>query len=248
MSAALVTGAAKRIGAAIARRLAAAGYAVAIHCRDSRAEADALAEEIARQGGRAAVVAGDLAEPSACARVVAEAAAALGGLDLLVNNASLFLPDTLADVEPGLWDRHFAVNARAPVLLAQAFAAQAGGRSDPSIVNIVDQRVLRLTPQFFSYTLSKAALHAATVTMAQALAPSVRVNAVGPGPTAANIHDGEEGLAREAAGVPLARAVDPAEIAEAVLYLARARSVTGQLLAVDAGQHIGWRTPDIIET
>ena len=138
------------------------------------------------------------------------------------------------------------MNLRAPVLLARRFAAQADAADDPSIVNIVDQRVLKLTPQVFSYTLTKSALHTATVTMAQALAPAIRVNAVGPGPTIANIHDGEAGMAKEVAGVPLARGVPAADIADAVLYLARARSVTGQTIAVDSGQSIGWLTPDVV--
>jgi NAD(P)-dependent dehydrogenase (short-subunit alcohol dehydrogenase family) len=244
---ALVTGGAKRIGEAIVRELANSGYGVAIHCNASRAEADALAAELAAGGARTAVVAGDLVDPAICSALVGRAAAQLGPLTLLVNNASLFESDTLQDFEFLRWNRHFSVNARAPALLAQAFAAQVGGADDPSIVNIVDQRVLNLTPQNFSYTLSKAALHAATTTMAQALAPRIRVNAVGPGPTAPSVQDGEAGLAKEAAGVPLQHGVTPREIADAVLYLACARSVTGQMIAVDAGQHIGWRTPDIIE-
>jgi NAD(P)-dependent dehydrogenase (short-subunit alcohol dehydrogenase family) len=244
--AALVTGAGKRIGAAIVRGLAGAGYAVALHCRGSRAEADAVAAAIAAGGGRAVVVEGDLADAAACERVLDEAAAALGRLTLLVNNASLFEKDSLQDLELDRWERQFAVNLRAPVLLARRFAAQAEAADDPSIVNIVDQRVLKLTPQVFSYTLTKAALHTATVTMAQALAPAIRVNAVGPGPTIANIHDGEAGMAREVAGVPLARAVPAADIADAVLYLAGARSVTGQMIAVDSGQSIGWLTPDVV--
>lgn len=244
--AALVTGAGKRIGAAIARGLAGAGYAVALHCRGSRAEADAVAAAIAAGGARAVVVEGDLADAAACERILDEAAAALGRLTLLVNNASLFEKDSLQDLELDRWERQFAVNLRAPVLLARRFAAQAEAADDPSIVNIVDQRVLKLTPQVFSYTLTKAALHTATVTMAQALAPAIRVNAVGPGPTIANIHDGEAGMAREVAGVPLARAVPAADIADAVLYLAGARSVTGQMIAVDSGQSIGWLTPDVV--
>ncbi len=244
--AALVTGAGKRIGAAIARGLAGAGFAVALHCRGSRAEADAVAAAIAAGGGRAVVVEGDLADAAACERILDEAAAALGRLTLLVNNASLFEKDSLQDLELDRWERQFAVNLRAPVLLARRFAAQAEAADDPSIVNIVDQRVLKLTPQVFSYTLTKAALHTATVTMAQALAPAIRVNAVGPGPTIANIHDGEAGMAREVAGVPLARAVPAADIADAVLYLAGARSVTGQMIAVDSGQSIGWLTPDVV--
>lgn len=245
--AALVTGAGRRIGAAIARRLAAAGYAVAIHCRGSRTDADMVAEAIRAAGDHAVVVQGDLAAAQACDDVLDAAARALGPLSLLVNNASLFEKDTLQDLDLALWDRHFAVNLRAPVLLARRFAAQANPADDPSVVNIVDQRVLRLTPQVFSYTLTKAALHAATVTMAQSLAPAVRVNGVGPGPTIANVHDGEAGMAAEVAGVPLARPVSPDDIADAVLYLAGARSVTGQMIAVDSGQSIGWRTPDIVD-
>ncbi len=245
-AAALVTGAGRRIGAAIARGLAGAGYAVALHCRGSRAEADAVAAEIAAGGRRAVVVEGDLADPAACDRILDEAAAALGRLTLLVNNASLFEKDSLRDMELDRWERQFAVNLRAPVLLARRFAAQADAADDPSIVNIVDQRVLKLTPQVFSYTLTKSALHTATVTMAQALAPAIRVNAVGPGPTIANIHDGEAGMAKEVAGVPLARGVPAADIAAAVLYLAGARSVTGQTIAVDSGQSIGWLTPDVV--
>lgn len=244
---ALVTGAGRRIGAAISRRLAAAGYAVAVHCRGSRAEADAVADAVRAAGGNAVVVQGDLAVPQACDDVLDAAARALGPLSLLVNNASLFEKDTLQTLDLALWDRHFAVNLRAPVLLARRFAAQARPADDPSIVNVVDQRVLRLTPQVFSYTLTKAALHAATVTMAQSLAPAIRVNAIGPGPTIANVHDGEAGMAAEVAGVPLARAVPPDDIADAVLYLAAARSVTGQTIAVDSGQSIGWRTPDIVD-
>ncbi len=244
--AALVTGAGKRIGAAIVRRLADEGYAVAIHCRGSRAEADALATALVAAGSRAAVVTGDLSDPG-CASIVDAAVAALGRLSLLVNNASLFDSDRLQDLEVDRWERLFAVNLRAPVLLSQRFARQAAAEDDPCIVNIVDQRVRKLTPQHFSYTLTKAGLDAATTTMAQALAPAIRVNAVGPGPTAPNPHDGESGLAREAAGTPLERGVTPEDIAEAVAYLARARTVTGQMIAVDAGQSIGWRTPDIVD-
>jgi NAD(P)-dependent dehydrogenase (short-subunit alcohol dehydrogenase family) len=243
---ALVTGGARRVGAAIVERLAGAGHAVAIHCGTSRAQAEALAARLRADGAVAVVLQADLADAGACTRLVSEACAALGPLALLVNNASTFDRDRLDTLDPAVWDRQFAVNIRAPALLASAFARHAGG-PDPSIVNIVDQRVRRLTPQVFSYTLTKAALHAATTTMAQSLAPRIRVNAVAPGPTLANVHDGEAGMMREAAGVPLQRAVPPGDIADAVLYLAGARSVTGQTLYVDAGQSIGWRTPDIID-
>ncbi|GGH28571.1 short chain dehydrogenase [Alsobacter metallidurans] len=241
---ALVTGGARRIGAAIVRRLAEAGYDVAIHCGRSREDADALAADLGRTGARAAVLQADLAALAEVAAIITAANAALGPVSLLVNSASRFDGDALGGLDPVLWDAHFAVNLRAPVFLTEAFARQAPDGGDPSVVNLLDQRVLRPNPSFFSYSLTKSALHVATTTMAQALAPRIRVNGVAPGPTLANVHDGDDGLKREIAGVPLQHGVDPAEIADAVLYLARAPSVTGQTLAVDAGQHLGWRTPD----
>lgn len=245
-AAALVTGGAVRIGAAIVRALAAAGRPVAIHCNRSRSAGDALAADIVASGGRAAVLVCDLADADAVSRLVGEAEAAVGPLGLLVNNASLFEDDRITSLDPALWDRHFAVNLRAPALLARDFAARAAG-DDPSIVNVIDQRVWKLTPQYFSYTLTKSALWTATRTLAQALAPRIRVNGVGPGPTLANIHDGEAGFAQEATAVPLGHGGSPQEIADAVLFLAGARSVTGQMIAVDGGQHLGWRTPDVVE-
>ncbi len=238
---AIVTGGARRIGAAIARRMAASGYAVLVHHRGSAEEATALCAEL----GQAAAVAADLADPASAERIMS-AATALGAPALLVNNASVFASDDLVTLDVAAFDHTMAVNLRAPLLLSQAFARAADG-NDPSIVNVVDHRVWKLTPQHLSYTLSKAALWTATTALAQALAPRIRVNAVGPGPTVPNPLDGEKGLRREAEGTPLGRAVLPEEIAEAVAYLAAARAVTGQMIAVDSGQHIGWRTPDIVE-
>jgi NAD(P)-dependent dehydrogenase (short-subunit alcohol dehydrogenase family) len=179
--------------------------------------------------------------------MIAAAARELGPVNLLVNSAAIFQDDAIDALDLALWRRQFAVNVEAPVFLAAAFARNLLGDREGAIVNIIDQRVLRLTPQHLSYTLSKSALWTATQTLAQALAPRIRVNAVAPGPTYPNPHDGESGLAREAAGVLLQRRVEGAEIAEAVAYLAKARNVTGQLIAVDSGQHLGWRTPDIID-
>jgi NAD(P)-dependent dehydrogenase (short-subunit alcohol dehydrogenase family) len=240
---AVVTGGAKRVGAAIVEALAAEGYAVVIHCNTSRDEAEALA---ARIGARAAVVSADLADPVAVAGLLAEAAQPFGPPTLLVNSASVFLADTLHTIDVPTWNRQFSVNIRAPSVLAKEFAALLPEGEDGQIVNIIDQRVWKLTPQFYSYTLSKAALWAATRTMAQTLAPMIRVNAVGPGPVLPNVHDGIELFLEEAAGTPLGRSVAPEEIAAAVVYLAGARSVTGQMIAVDAGQHMGWRTPDVV--
>jgi len=243
---ALVTGAAKRIGRAIVEKLAGAGYAVAIHCGSGREEADGLAAALIAQGGRACVIPADLADPAAVDSILPLAEAALGPVTLLVNNASSFLLDDVRAIDVATWNRQFSINLRAPSVLAGAMANRLPAGLDGAIVNIIDQRVWKLTPQYYSYTLTKAALLTATQTMAQALAPRIRVNAVGPGPTLPNAHDGEARMAAEAAGTLLGRKVDAADIAEAVLYLARAHSVTGQMIAVDAGQHLGWRTPDIV--
>jgi NAD(P)-dependent dehydrogenase (short-subunit alcohol dehydrogenase family) len=241
--AALVTGAARRIGRAIALALARAGYAVAVNTNRSADAAEALCGAIAAAGGRAVVVRADLADHAAVQGLVPAAVAALGPLSLLVNNAAEFEPDQIGALDRALWDRQFAVNLRAPVFLAEAFAAQAPEGS--SVINILDQRVLKPTPQFVSYTLTKSALHMATRTLAQALAPRVRVNAIAPGPTVPSPRQKPEDFARQAAAVPLGHGSDVDDIAAAVLFLAEAVSVTGQTLAVDGGQHLAWKTPDV---
>ncbi|HSP50946.1 MAG TPA: SDR family oxidoreductase [Pseudolabrys sp.] len=240
--AALITGAGRRIGRAIALALARAGYAVVLHANHSRTEAEKLASEIVSAGGRAAVVLADLADAEAVRGLIP--AAAFGPLTLLVNNASQFDEDEIGSLERARFERTLAVNLTAPVFLAQTFAAQALDGADASIVNIVDQRVLKPTPRFFSYTLSKSALASATVTLAQALAPKLRVNAVAPGPTLPSPRQTSEQFARQAAAVPLQRGPTPEDIAAAVLYLAQAKNVTGMVIAVDGGQHLAWRTAD----
>jgi NAD(P)-dependent dehydrogenase (short-subunit alcohol dehydrogenase family) len=240
--AALVTGAARRIGRAIALALHDAGYAVAIQANRSAADAETLRDQIVRTGGRAAVVRADLADHSGVAGLVPAAVKAVGPLTLLVNNAATFEPDAIGALDAARFDRQFAVNLRAPLFLSEAFAAQA--RGDAAIVSILDQRVFKLTPHFVSYTLAKSALHAATRMLAQALAPNVRVNAVAPGPTMASARQAAEDFARQAAAVPLGHGPTPEEIAAAVIYLSGARSVTGVTLAVDGGQHLAWQTPD----
>jgi NAD(P)-dependent dehydrogenase (short-subunit alcohol dehydrogenase family) len=239
--AALITGGARRIGRAIALAAARAGYAVALHAHRSRGEADRLAGEIVSAGGRAAVVSGDLADHQAV-RALVPAAAGLGPLTLLVNSAAEFEPDDIQTLERAQLDRTLAVNLAAPLFLAQAFAAQAPAGA--CIVNVVDQRVLKPTPRFLSYSVSKSALFAATTMLAQALAPKVRVNAVAPGPTLPSPRQSEEEFAAQAATLPLQRGATPQDVADAVLYLAGAASVTGVTIAVDGGQHVAWRTPD----
>lgn len=240
--AALITGAGRRIGAAIARALARHGYVVVLHANSSRADAEKVAADIAAAGGRASVVLGDLADGAALAGLIPAAAATAGPLTLLVNNASLFEEDEIGAVDRAAFEKTLAVNLTAPIFLAQAFAAQAPDGA--SIVNIVDQRVLRPTPRFFSYTLSKNALYDATLTLAQALAPKLRVNAVAPGPTLPSPRQSPEQFAAQVAAVPLGRGPTPEDVAAAVVYLAGAASVTGTVIAVDGGQHIAWRTAD----
>jgi NAD(P)-dependent dehydrogenase (short-subunit alcohol dehydrogenase family) len=238
---ALVTGAGRRIGAALALTAAKAGFDILVHHRASPEDAAGIASRIEALGRRAHVAAADLADPGDCRNLID---AAPGTVTLLVNSASQFEPDSGEAFDPSLFDRLMAVNLRAPLVLAQAMAAALPANLDGQIVNITDQRVWRLTPKFFSYTLTKAALWTATQTLAQALAPRIRVNAIGPGPTLASIHQSDPGFAAQQAAVPLARGPTPAEIAAALAYLIDAPSVTGQMIAVDGGQHLAWRTPD----
>ncbi|HEY1427276.1 MAG TPA: SDR family oxidoreductase [Caulobacteraceae bacterium] len=235
---ALVTGAAQRIGRVLALTAARAGFDVVVHHHTSGAAE--TVREIEALGRRARAVGADLADAAAF-----RALAGGGELRLLVNCASLFEDDRIATLTPQGWDAAMAANLRAPVLLAQAFAAALPAGAEGLIVNIIDQRVLRPTPQFFSYAVSKAGLWAATRMLAQGLAPRIRVNAIAPGPTLPSIHQSPEEFEAERAGVLLGHGASPEEIGETLAYLIDARSVTGQMIAVDGGQHLGWRTPDI---
>lgn len=245
--AALVTGAVRRVGAAIAERLASRGFAVVIH-GSARSEADAasLARGLRARGLQARHIIADLAQPSGVETLLRQATASFGPLDVLINNASIFEDDAIETFTSELFDRLLAVNLRAPLLLAQGFAAQADGRSDPSIVNILDQRILSPNPLYLSYTLSKAGLAMATTVLAQALAPRIRVNAVAPGPVLPNAHEGSARFEAEVAEVPLQRSVSLEAVADAIDYLVEARHVTGQTIAVDSGQRLAWRTPDVL--
>lgn len=238
---ALVTGAGARIGRAIALELGRRGHAVAVHCNRSRREAEAVAAEIAAAGGKAAVVQADLADHTAVSGLVAQARAALGPLSVLVNNASLFEYDHVETATEESWDRHLDTNLKAPFFLAQAFAAQLPADIPGNIVNIVDMRVWRLTPHFASYTVAKAGLWTLTQTLAMALAPRIRVNAIGPGPVLPSPRQSPEQFARQWAGTPLQRGAHPEEIAAAIGFLLDAPAVTGQMIALDGGQHLPWQ-------
>ena len=236
--AALVTGGARRIGRALAQACAAAGYDVAIHVRSAGDDADASAGAVRSAGRKAVILACDLRKESAVVALVGEAESELGPVTLLVNCASVFEEDAFETLNRATWDAHMETNLRAPLVLSQAFARRLPKDREGLIVNILDQRVWRPTPEFFSYTLSKAALWDATRMMAQALAPRIRVNGVGPGPTLQSIHQKPEDFTAEAAGTLMRRPVAPAEIAQALRYLIDAPSVTGQMIAVDSGQHL----------
>jgi NAD(P)-dependent dehydrogenase (short-subunit alcohol dehydrogenase family) len=243
----LITGAARRIGRRIALDLAGDGWAVAIHCNTSRADAETLKSEIDANGGLSVIVQGDLARADVPAQLIAKSAQALGPLTCLINNASRFEPDEAGSVTPESWAAHLDTNLRAPVFLAQNFAAQVPAEVSGNIINIIDQRVWKLTPKFFSYTASKSALWTVTRTLAQALAPRIRVNAIGPGPALPNVRMDEDDFARQARSTLLKRGTSPEEISAAVKYILSAQAMTGQMIVLDGGQHLLWQTRDVTE-
>jgi NAD(P)-dependent dehydrogenase (short-subunit alcohol dehydrogenase family) len=236
----LITGAARRIGLAIALDLAGRGFDVAIHYRQSREAAEAAVAAIERLGARAVAIPGDLAKHEDVERLVPACCAALGAPSCLVNNASEFQPDSVGSTTLESWNAHLDINLRAPVFLAQDLVRHLPEGSEGNIINIIDQRVWKLTPEFFSYTLSKAGLWTATRTLAQALAPRVRVNAIGPGPVLKSIHQTDADFAAEVMSTLLKRGPSTEEIAAAVRFILDAPAMTGQMIALDGGQHLTW--------
>lgn len=255
-TAALVTGGAQRLGAAMVRRLAGRGGAVAIHYHGSADDAEALAAELRETGATVATLGADLLDRNETASLVPRAAAALGRkLTVLVNNASIFEHDTIATATHESWDRHLGSNLRAPFELIQAFAAQApkGARdaagealAQSVIVNMVDQRVLKLTPEFSTYTIAKMGLWALTQTAARGLAPDIRVNAIGPGPTLRGARQSEAHFSAQRAATVLERGASPDEICRALDFILDSPGYTGQLICIDGGQHLAWQTPDVL--
>ena len=241
--AALVTGAAKRIGRAIALDLAAKGFDVAVHYGTSATAAAEVVAAIAAGGRRAVALAADLADETATAGLVAAAAAALGPVTLLVNNAAVFEHDRPETADPRRWQRHMAVNLRAPLVLTQGLLAQLPAGAEANIVNLIDQRVLNLTPHYTSYTVSKAGLWALTQHLARALAPRVRVNAIAPGPTLPDQGMSAERFEEFARAAPLGRAPSLEEICRALRLILDAPAMTGQMITIDGGRHLGWLLP-----
>ncbi|MFT7057762.1 MAG: NAD(P)-dependent dehydrogenase (short-subunit alcohol dehydrogenase family) [Pseudorhodobacter sp.] len=255
MQAALVTGAGRRLGRAMALYLAGRGYDVAVHYAGSQTEANEVVAQIKAMGRRAVALQADLLDEDATQGLIARANAALGPLTVLVNNASIFEHDTIHSATRASWDRHLASNLRAPFILTQSFAAQAPPASVDAtgeqlaqslIVNMVDQRVKKLTPEYMTYTLAKMGLWALTQSTAQALAPAIRVNAIGPGATLVGARQSQAHFDGQRANSILQRGANPADITAALGYFLDAPAVTGQVLCVDGGQHLGWKTPDIL--
>ena len=242
----LVTGSARRIGRQIALDLAADGWDVAVHCNTSPGEAEEVAGLIERGGRRAVIVRGDLSDPDVPERLIVEASKALGGLTCLVNNASVFEPDEVGSITQASWAEHLDTNLRAPVFLSQAFARQLPQMATGNIVSIIDQRVWKLNPKFFSYTASKSALWTATRTLAQALAPRIRVNAIGPGPALPSVRMDEEEFAKQSRLTLLGRGTSPTEISSAVKFILSQPALTGQMIVLDGGQHLVWQTRDVV--
>lgn len=242
----LVTGGAKRIGRTIALGLAADGWAVAVHYGSSAEAAAETVQQIIEAGGRATAFQADLTDVNALAPLVEQVAAEMSPLTALINNASLFADDDLESLTPDSWAAHMDTNLRAPLFLAQAFAKQLPESSSGNIINIIDQRVWRLTPRFLSYTASKAGLWTLTQTLAQALAPMVRVNGIGPGPTLSNDRQSNADFEVQAASTLLQRQISTEEICAAVRFILASPAMTGQMIALDSGQHLAWETPDAV--
>ncbi|GAA5078072.1 SDR family oxidoreductase [Roseibacterium beibuensis] len=253
---ALVTGAGKRLGKAMALELARAGHDVAVHYNSSADAAEETAAEIRTMGRNAVTVGADLLDEGAVQALLPKASEALGQpITILVNNASIFDYDNIETATRESWDRHLESNLRAPFVLTQALAAQMppaqpDENGEPQaqglVINMIDQRVRKLTPEFMTYTIAKMGLWAFTRTAAQALAPHVRVNAIGPGPTMQGARQSDEHFANQRAATVLERGADPQAICEALRYFLTARAVTGQLICVDGGQHLAWQTPDVL--
>jgi NAD(P)-dependent dehydrogenase (short-subunit alcohol dehydrogenase family) len=241
--AALVTGGGRRIGRALALGLAEDGFAVAVHYHRSSAAAEAVAATIRANGGAALALGADLADEDAVCALLPQAERALGPVGCLVNSAAVFDDDTVATVTRESWDRHLAVNLRAPFVLIQEMAARLPAAAGGVVVNMLDQRVWSLTPYFVSYTVAKTGLWTLTQTMALALAPRIRVNGIGPGPVLPSSRQSPEHFLRQRAQMPLGRGTSPPEIVAAMRFILAAPSMTGQMIALDGGQHLGWAQP-----
>ena len=243
----IITGGATRIGAAIAKKLSGLNKEILIHFNKSKTKAVILKNELEKNGSKVYLVKGDLGKESDIKKIIKFAKSKLKYFDCLINNASLFENDKLENFTNSSWENHINTNLKAPALLTKAFSKNIK-KGNNNIVNIIDQRVFKLTPFFFSYTLSKTGLYTLTKTSAMSLSPNIRVNGIAPGPTIKNIRQSEKHFKKQYLATPLKRQVDVKEICNAVDFFIKNRSITGQVLAIDSGQNMNWQTPDIIGT
>ena len=241
----IITGGATRMGAAIARKLSGPNIEILIHYNKSKLKAEKLKKELSNKGTKVYLVKGDLSKETDIKKIIKFAKSKLKFFDCLVNNASLFENDKLENFSLDSWSKHLRTNLRAPALLTKEFAKNVKGKNN-NIINIIDQRVFKLTPYFFSYTLSKTGLYTLTKTSAMSLAPNIRVNAIAPGPTIKNQRQSEKHFKKQYLATPLKRQVDVEQICNAVDFFIKNISITGQVLAIDSGQNLNWQTPDVM--
>ena len=241
----IITGGATRIGAAIAKQLSGQNKEILIHYNRSKSKAEKLKKDLSKNGTKIYLVKGDLRKETDIKKIIKFAKLKLKFFDCLVNNASVFENDKLENFSLDSWSKHIRTNLRAPALLSKEFAKNVKGKNN-NIINIIDQRVFKLTPYFFSYTLSKTGLYTLTKTSAMSLSPNIRVNAIAPGPTIKNQRQSEKHFKKQYLATPLKRQVDVEQICNAVDFFIKNRSITGQVLAIDSGQNLNWQTPDIM--
>ena len=241
----IITGGATRIGAAIAKKLSSPKAEIVIHFNKSKSKAEKLKRELSKNQTKVYLIRGDLSKETDVKKILKFAKSKLKYFDCLINNASLFENDKLENFTTDSWDRHLRTNLRAPALLSKEFAKNIKGKNN-NIINIIDQRVFKLTPYFFSYTISKTGLYTLTKTSAMSLAPNIRVNGIAPGPTLKNKRQSEKHFKKQYMATPLKRQVDVEQICNAVDFFIKNRSITGQVISVDSGQSLNWQTPDIM--
>jgi len=242
----IITGGATRIGAAIAEKLSGSGKEIVIHFNKSKSKAEKLKKKLSKNKTKVYLVKGDLNKDADVSKIVKFAKSKLKHFDCLINNASLFENDKLENFTIDSWERHLRTNLRAPAFLSKEFAKNIKGKNN-NIINIIDQRIFKLTPYFFSYTISKTGLYTLTKTSAMSLAPNIRVNGIAPGPTLKNKRQSEKHFKKQYLATPLKRQVDVEQICNAVDFFIKNKSITGQIISVDSGQSLNWQTPDIIK-
>ena len=241
----IITGGATRIGAAIAEKLSGPRKEIIIHFNKSKLKAENLKKKLSKKGTKVYLIKGDLSVEKDVNKIVKFSKSKLKYFDCLINNASLFENDKIENFTSDGWGKHLRTNLRAPALLSKEFAKNIRGKNN-NIINIIDQRVFKLTPHFFSYTISKTGLYTLTKTSAMSLAPNIRVNGIAPGPTIKNKRQSEKHFKKQYMATPLRRQVDVEQICNAVDFFIKNRSITGQVISVDSGQSLNWQTPDIM--